>query len=78
MLINLGADIRKTDDGFIINGTGKLFSGTVDGANDHRIVMASACASSITDGNVTINGSHAVHKSYPTFFEDLTKLNLEK
>ncbi len=78
MLVNLGADIKKTDDGFIINGTGALLSGTVDGANDHRIVMASACASSITNGNVTINGSHAVHKSYPTFFEDLTKLNLEK
>jgi len=78
MLKNLGADIKKTDDGFIINGTGNLKSGTVDGANDHRIVMASACASSITDGNVTINGSHAVHKSYPTFFEDLSKLNSEK
>ena len=78
MLVNLGADIKKNDDGFIINGTGKLFGGTVDSANDHRIVMASACASSITDKSVTINGSQAVRKSYPAFFEDLTKLHLEK
>lgn len=78
MLINLGAHIKKTDDGFIINGNGALKSGTVDSANDHRIVMAASCATSITDGAVTINGSHAVHKSYPTFFEDLSKLDLEK
>ncbi len=78
MLKNLGANIKMTDDGFIINGTGKLNGGTVDGANDHRIVMSSACAASITEDVVTINGSHAVQKSYPMFFEDLNKLNLEK
>ena len=56
------------EDGLIIEGRA-LTGGTVDGANDHRIVMSAAIAALRAAGDVTIFGSQAVAKSYPTFFE---------
>ena len=42
------------------------------GHNDHRIVMALSVILSVIGG--TIEGAEAVRKSYPHFFEDITKL----
>ncbi|MCR4563384.1 MAG: 3-phosphoshikimate 1-carboxyvinyltransferase [Clostridiales bacterium] len=70
MLKNLGADIEKTDDGFIIQGVERLKGGTVDSYNDHRIVMSAAVASLKCENEVYIKDAIAVAKSYPTFFED--------
>ncbi len=80
MIRSLGGNIAVTQDGFIIQGTGVLQGGTVDGANDHRIVMAAAAASCICREPVRIHGAEAVEKSYPYFFEDMKKLGafLEK
>ena len=41
---------------------------TVDGANDHRIVMAAAILASGINAPVKICGAQAVSKSYPEFF----------
>ena len=70
MLKTLGADIEKTDDGFIINGKEKLKGGTVDSYNDHRIVMSAAVASVKCENEIYIKNAIAVAKSYPAFFED--------
>ena len=78
MLSNLGANINKTDDGFIIEGNSKLDGGTVDSFNDHRIVMSAAVASCGCKNSVLINGVEAVKKSYPAFFDDFDKLELER
>ena len=80
LLGTLGADIRQTDDGLIINGTWKngkasLQGGTVSSCHDHRIAMTAAIAAAISDGPVTILGAEAVNKSYPTFWQDFEKLN---
>ena len=80
LLGTLGADIRQTDDGLIINGTRKngkasLQGGTVSSCHDHRIAMTAAIAAAISDGPVTILGAEAVNKSYPTFWQDFEKLN---
>lgn len=40
----------------------------VDGAGDHRIVMAAAMAA--TRAALVVRGAEAVNKSYPSFFED--------
>ncbi len=77
MLVNLGADIKKTEDGFIIMGNGILHSGTVASFNDHRIVMSAAVAACICDGDITIMGCQAVNKSFPSFFEKYDGLNVE-
>ncbi len=74
MLGDLGADIKETEDGLLIKGTGKLKGGICDGFNDHRIVMSAAIASCICENKVTITGAEAVGKSYPTFFDDFTLL----
>lgn len=69
MLSALGADISETDDGLIINGRPSLDGGTVDGAGDHRIVMAAAIAATCCSDPVTIRGAQAAAKSYPGFFD---------
>ena len=74
MIASLGGDITVTKDGFIIQGTGSLRGGNVDGANDHRIVMAASAASCLCREPVRIHGAEAVEKSYPCFFEDMKKL----
>ncbi|MBQ9673237.1 MAG: 3-phosphoshikimate 1-carboxyvinyltransferase [Ruminococcus sp.] len=74
-LINsLGGTVIETEDGLIIEGKGNLEGGTVEGSNDHRIVMAGAVASIICSKNVTVTDSQAVNKSYPDFFKDFNNL----
>ncbi len=73
-LNKIGADIKETPDGLIINGKDMLEGGVVDGWNDHRIVMAMAMASVRCKGELVIEGSEAIKKSYPTFFEDFKNL----
>ena len=48
--------------------------GTVDGANDHRIVMAAAAAATAAAAPVTVTGAEAVRKSYPSFWEEYKRL----
>ncbi len=74
MLTSLGADIRVSEDGFVINGVKKLHGGRIDGAGDHRIVMSAAIASIACDGEVIITDAEAVSKSYPDFWKDLASL----
>lgn len=65
----LGANIEEEPEGLIIKGVERLSGGTVSGWNDHRIVMSLAIASSKCDSPVIIQGSEAVAKSYPHFFD---------
>jgi 3-phosphoshikimate 1-carboxyvinyltransferase len=75
MINNLGGVCTETEDGLVIEGRGTpLRGGTVDSCNDHRIAMAAAIASVICREKVTIIGSTAADKSYPTFFEDMKSL----
>lgn len=73
-LNKLGADIKETEDGLIINGKDCLKGGTVDSWNDHRIAMALSIASIRCDEPVIITGSDSVKKSYPGFFNDFHML----
>lgn len=73
MLRALGCNAVTFEDGMEVKGC-QLHGGEVDGAGDHRIVMAAAMAASLCDGDVVINGAEAVTKSYPSFFEDYKKL----
>lgn len=66
----MGIKIRTEEDEMIISG-GNIQSATIDGHDDHRIVMAAAIAGLKANGDVTIHGAEAVNKSYPSFFKDL-------
>lgn len=70
MLTAVGGKVEETDDGMIIHGGADLKGGTVEGCNDHRIVMSGAILSAICKSDVTITDYKAVEKSYPHFFED--------
>lgn len=74
MLSSLGADIHELEDGILVHGKKELDGGEVDGAGDHRIVMAAAVAALGCRGPVTVHGAEAAAKSYPGFFEDMKKL----
>ena len=78
MLRALGHGVTVTDDGLVIEGGAPAPCAgdvrTVDGANDHRIVMAAAVAAATANAPVRILGAQAVEKSYPDFFRDLKAL----
>ena len=78
MLTALGYGAGVTPDGLIILGhlpaPCDADTRTVDGANDHRIVMAAAVAAAHSDAPVRILGAQAVEKSYPDFFRDFEAL----
>ena len=69
LLTALGGRSEEGADFLTVHGVPALAGGTVDGANDHRIVMAAAIAATACSGPVTILGAQAVSKSYPDFFE---------
>ncbi|WP_050615423.1 3-phosphoshikimate 1-carboxyvinyltransferase [Bacillus testis] len=70
-LQKMGADIRATVDGMIINGPTPLKGAEVDSHGDHRIGMMLAIAALIANGDATLANANSVAVSYPSFFEDL-------
>ena len=77
MLRALGGAVSEEEDGLTVYGVSTLPGGTVDGANDHRIVMAAAAAATRCQGPVVIRGAEAVKKSYPGFWRDYENLGGE-
>ena len=73
-LTALGAEIKETADGLIIDGGRALKGARVRDYNDHRIIMNMAAAALLCDGTVTIDEAEAVSKSYPSFWDDWAKI----
>ncbi len=65
-----GADVTELPDGLVIRGGKPLHGAQIDGCNDHRIVMAMAIASAISDGDLAIRDAEAVAKSAPAFWAE--------
>ena len=74
MLLDLGGLADEGEDSLTVHGVSSLRGGVVDGANDHRIVMAAAVAATRCGSPVTILGAEAVRKSYPDFWRDYEQL----
>jgi 3-phosphoshikimate 1-carboxyvinyltransferase len=72
----IGASVKLYENRMEMTGKNALEGGTVDAHNDHRIAMACAVAALRSRQGVTINGWECVAKSYPEFFEDLTRLQV--
>jgi len=77
MLTALGGQADEGPDSLTVYGLPALRGGTVDGCNDHRIVMAAAIAATACRTPVTILGADAVSKSYPDFFDAYRSLGGE-
>jgi 3-phosphoshikimate 1-carboxyvinyltransferase len=73
-LSQLGAEIRATEDGMVIEGGKPLHGGVIDSKADHRIAMSFAVADLMTEGPVTILQPECVDISYPGFYADLKNL----
>ncbi|TYQ16646.1 UNVERIFIED_CONTAM: 3-phosphoshikimate 1-carboxyvinyltransferase [Acetivibrio alkalicellulosi] len=73
-LSKLGASIRETDDGLIIEG-GKALKGTiVEGYNDSAITMSLCIAGLIAEEETMIRKSQVLDIAYPEFIPVLNKL----
>ncbi|HET8572800.1 MAG TPA: 3-phosphoshikimate 1-carboxyvinyltransferase [Edaphocola sp.] len=72
----LGISIRLEQDKMMVHG-GAVHGSIVLSHNDHRIAMATAVAAINSREPVKITGAEAVSKSYPHFFEDLSKAGAE-
>ncbi len=73
LIEGLGGKAEATEDTLTVYGTA-LVGGTVDACNDHRIAMSAAIASTVCKNEVTILGAECVKKSYPTFWEEFSRL----
>lgn len=71
---NMGGKVTVIGDTLEIQPADKLRGGRVNGCNDHRIVMAAAIASTMSEGDVFITDAEAVAKSYPNFWNDFRSL----
>ena len=75
LLTALGANIRGEGDDLVIYGPTPLHGGvTLDARNDHRLVMLLALAAGIADAPVTVTGTEALKKSWPTFVDTILAL----
>lgn len=76
-LSKLGASIKGTNDGMIIEGTEKLHGAKLSSHGDHRIGMMLAVAGCITDSTLEIENAEAIKVSYPDFFEHMKQLRVD-
>ncbi len=71
----LGASIKESKDGLIIDGKRTLpGNAVVDSWNDHRIAMALALAAIKCEASIVLKGYESVKKSYPKFWNDYQSL----
>lgn len=73
-LSKLGAHVEVEADDLIIDPPGAIVPAAIDTYDDHRMAMSFAIAGTRAAG-VTIKDSECVNKTYPNFFDDLTKLH---
>jgi len=71
----MGATVEEEEATLTVHGGETALQGaTVDGREDHRIVMALSVAGLVADGTTTITGAEHVDVSFPDFFDVLAGL----
>lgn len=74
-LTKCGVVVDVEDDSITVGNGAKAPAETLQGHNDHRIVMALSAILSRTGGS--IDGAEAVSKSFPDYFDKLSDLGIE-
>lgn len=75
VLTSMGARIKPTADGMIIQGKTPLKGASVNTNGDHRIgMMAAIAALLVEDGTVELTRAESINTSYPDFFTHLEDL----
>lgn len=72
----MGVKIELVGNLMVVNGT-SIKSAITYSHGDHRIAMACAVAALLANGDVEIENAEAVNKSYPNFFDDLYKMQVD-
>ncbi|MFC6904551.1 3-phosphoshikimate 1-carboxyvinyltransferase [Halalkalicoccus tibetensis] len=71
----MGASVTEHEDELVIHGDESELSGaTVEGHDDHRIIMALSLAGLVAEGETTVRGAEHVDVSFPDFFDVLYDL----
>jgi len=75
-LRRMGAKVEERPDGLKVEGrrAGKLRGAEIEPHGDHRMAMAFAVAGLAAEGATVIRDADCAGVSYPTFFEDLSRL----
>ncbi len=74
-LSKMGVNIEELNDGFIIHGNADSLRGADTASHgDHRIAMSLAVAALRAKGSTLIHNSQAVDISFPTFWQELARL----
>ncbi|HKJ28550.1 MAG TPA: 3-phosphoshikimate 1-carboxyvinyltransferase [Anaerolineales bacterium] len=76
-LRQLGVKVEERQDGFVIEGSGKIRGGSVDACGDHRLAMSLAVAGLVSQEGVTVRGAEIFRQSYPEFVDHLTALSAQ-
>ena len=72
-LEKMGIDVEESEAELTVHG-GELTGATVDGHDDHRIIMSLSIAALVADGATVVTGAEHVDVSFPDFFEVLYDL----
>jgi len=72
-LTKMGGRFDETPDSLTIYHS-ELKGAHIDGRHDHRIVMATAIAAMIAEGETIIDDAEYVRVSYPNFYETCISL----
>jgi 3-phosphoshikimate 1-carboxyvinyltransferase len=73
----MGARVEITENSLELINSGDIKKGVeIDTYNDHRMAMAFAPLSLKT--SITINNAEVVSKSYPSFWDDLSRLDFDQ
>jgi 3-phosphoshikimate 1-carboxyvinyltransferase len=75
-LRKLGARVEETQDTIAIYSPPNLKNASLDSFDDHRLFMALAIASLLTQHS-TLTGAESVDVSYPSFLDDLARLGAD-
>lgn len=75
VLTSMGARIKPTADGMVIQGKTPLNGASINTNGDHRIgMMAAIAALLVEDGTVELTRAESINTSYPDFFAHLEDL----
>jgi 3-phosphoshikimate 1-carboxyvinyltransferase len=75
-LTKMGGRFEETEDSLTIYHS-ELHGAHIDGRHDHRIVMATAIAGMIAEGETMIDDAEYVGVSFPNFYEVCTSLGAD-
>lgn len=73
-LQKIGVQVAERQDGFVIDGIGRIPGGSADACSDHRLAMSLAVAGLASEEGVTIHGAEIFRQSFPEFVDYLLAL----